>query len=74
MKAPRTLYIVLLALLGTFAVVGVGRAEAFFFWYRANDPARIDWCYRGPAWDYMAAYYKSRRHYRGRCDAHCCRR
>lgn len=69
----RTPCIILLALVGALAV-SVVRAEAFFFWYRANDPARIDRCYRGPAWDYMAAYYKSRRHHRGRCYDYCCRR
>ena len=69
MKAPGIPYAFLLALLGTFAV-GVERTEAFS-WYRANDPVRVDRCYRGPAWDYMAAYYTSRRYYRGRC--HCCR-
>jgi len=72
MKAPRTPYIFLLALLGTYAV-GVERAEAFSR-YRANDPVQFDRCYRGPAWDYLAAYYNSRRSYRGRCYRYCCRR
>jgi hypothetical protein len=75
MKAPGTPYILLLlALLGSFAVMSAGRAEAFLFGYRANHPVRADWCYRGPAWDYLAAYYNSRRHYRGRCYRYCCRR
>jgi hypothetical protein len=72
MKAPRTLYVFLLALLGTFAVAA-GRAEAFF-WYRANEPVHVDRCYRGPVWGYMAAYYTSRRYYRGRCYGYCCKR
>ena len=72
MKSRRAPYLFLLALFGTFAV-GSGGASAFF-WYRANDPVRIDRCYRGPVWDYMAAYYTSRRYYRGRCYGHCCRR
>lgn len=54
-------------------VAGTERVEAFG-WYRANDPAQIDRCYRGPAWNYSAPYYTSRRYYRGRCHGYCCKR
>ena len=75
MKALRTPILFLLALLGIGAL-GVERVEALgSFW--ANDPVRVDRCYRSPAWNFSAAYYKSRRAYRGhrgRCYGYCCRR
>jgi hypothetical protein len=72
MKAVRISIMLFLLSLGT-CVVGAKPAEAFG-WYRANDPARIDWCYRGPAWDYAAPYYTSRRYRRARCHGYCCKR
>lgn len=54
------------------ASMGAERVEAFG-WYHANDPVRVDHCYRGPAYDYMAPYYSSRGHYRDAgCLRHCC--
>jgi hypothetical protein len=66
MKGSYALYVFLLALLGALAA-SVERAEAFGYGYRANDPVQADRCYRGPAWNYMAAYYSSHRYYRARC-------
>ena len=71
MKACKIVAVCSLAWLG-LATVGADQAEAFG-WYHANDPVRVDHCYRGPAYDYMAPYYSSRRHYRGGgCPKHCC--
>jgi hypothetical protein len=70
MKALKIGVLFLLAWLG-LGSVGADRAEAFG-WYRANDPVRVDHCYRGPAYDYMAPYYSSRGQYRGGCHKHCC--
>lgn len=71
MKAPMIRYVFSVALLGTFAA-GVEAAEAFY-WFRANDPVKVDRCYRSPALDYSAAHYNSRRYHRGRCYGYCCR-
>lgn len=70
MKACKIAAAVSLAWLG-LASVGAQPAEAFG-WYHSNDPVRVDHCYRGPAWDYMAPYYTSRRFRGGGCDKHCC--
>lgn len=72
MKVVRIPIVLILVSLCTY-VAGTGQAEAFG-WYRANDPVQIDRCYRGPAWDYMAPYYMSRRYHRSRCYGYCCRR
>jgi hypothetical protein len=71
MKALKIAATVLLG--GLISVpLGTKRTEAFG-WYRANDPVRVDNCYRGPAWDYSAPYYSSRRYYPGSgCLKHCC--
>lgn len=69
MKAYKVVAAVLLASLG-IASISTERAEAFG-WYHSNDPVRVDHCYRGPAYDYMAAYYSSRRPYAaGGCYQH----
>jgi hypothetical protein len=70
MRASKIAAVFALTWLG-MASMGAERAEAFG-WYHANDPVRVDHCYRGPAYDYMAPYYSSRGHYRGRCLKHCC--
>ena len=75
----------LLAVAGAL-FVGGGSAEAYVgYGYRANDPVKVDHCYRSPAWDYAATYYamgpdrtrhaRNHRHYRGKNRHHtadCC--
>jgi hypothetical protein len=39
-------------------LAGSGRAEAYVgFGYRANEPVRVDRCYRGLAWNYGVPFY-----------------
>lgn len=75
----------LLAALGALFMSG-GSAEAYVgYGYRANETVRTDNCYRSPAWDYAATYYKfgpdrarharNHRHFRGKHRHHsadCC--
>lgn len=72
MTATKVFITLFLLTLGSYAG-SVTSADAFG-WYRANDPVRIDRCYRGPAWDYSAPYYTSRRYHRARCHGYCCKR
>jgi hypothetical protein len=71
MKSPRALYVLSLVVFGT--ALSPAPADAFYF-YRANEIARVDHCYRSPAWDYSGVYYTSRRYYRGKCRGYCCRK
>ena len=52
-------------------LVGGGRAEAYIgYGYRANEPVRIDRCYRGHAWDYAVPFYilgPKDRYYKDKC-------
>jgi hypothetical protein len=63
-----------LALLAGFCtlLVGGGEAKAYIgFGYRANEPVRVDRCYRGLAWNYAVPFYvytpKQRYYYRKKC-------
>lgn len=51
--------------------VGSGRAEAYIgYGYRANEPVKVDRCYRGHAWNYAVPFYvigANSRYYRERC-------
>ena len=53
---------------------GSTQASALGLGYRPNDPVRT-FCWRGPRWDYSAAYYQSYRVHRGYARRGCgCRR
>lgn len=50
-------YLALLAVIVTLCASG-GRAEAYIgYGYRANEPVRVDRCYRGLAWNYGVPFY-----------------
>jgi len=69
----KTSCIVLLAFLGAL-FVSSGPADAFGYGYRANEPVRVDRCYRGFAYDYAVPFYilgTRDRYYRNGC---CCER
>jgi hypothetical protein len=59
----RRFILAVLAIAGATFVFSGTQASAFG-WWRPNDPVHAFYCYRGPRWDYSAAYYQSYRHHR----------
>jgi hypothetical protein len=63
----RRLILAILAIACTTFILGNTKASAFgwdrpFGWYRPNGNGY--YCFRGPRWDYAAAYYQSYSHHR----------
>jgi hypothetical protein len=56
----RLLVLAILAIACTTFVLGSTKATAFG-WYRPNGHGY--YCFRGPRWDYAAAFYQSYRHH-----------